>query len=89
MTKEEKIKKFKESIDYRDICYMIDHIESEDIMLSCLDRLGYKTGINIVLGSESFSKPKSVMIGMRGEFRVQVSECKDSFAVCVIQETNN
>ena len=44
-----KIKEFVSSKDYRDIVYMVDHIKNHETLCSCLEDLGYKIGIDIIL----------------------------------------
>lgn len=82
--KNEKLERFFQSIQYRDICYFIDHVTNQDIFNSCCEELGYSIGIDIV-NSKDKAKPKSVIIGKEGEFRV-ISHIQDNkfIAECVI-----
>lgn len=87
MTEKEQnlIKSFKRSQDYKDICYMIDHVENKEVRLSCIEELNYKIGTDMMI-KETQKGPKSVIIGRNGEFRVQVTKCEDMFAACAIVE---
>lgn len=90
MTEKQKklIRTFKRSQDYRDICYMIDHVENTEVLLSCIEGLNYKLGTNMMM-KENKRDPKSVIIGTNGEFRVQITKCEDMFAACAIVERKN
>ena len=83
------IEQFKEGRDYRDICYVIDHVrcckeEKEEI----LQDLGYKIGLNIIGNDE---EPKNVTKGKNNEFRVQISpkEKYGNLAKCAIVSIEN
>lgn len=65
-----KIEKFKHSIDYRDICYFIDHVENIDFRISLLEELGYNVGVLIV--KQDFGE-KHIIIGKKKEIRMQVT----------------
>lgn len=66
---EEKINEFKQSVHYRDICYLIDHIDNQDVFNSCLEELGYTHGL-LLLSDGDPTEPKDVIMGKRGEMRV-------------------
>ena len=77
------IDSFKQSQDYKDICYMIDHFSRTDIMISCLEDLGYKIGLDLVTSKD---KPelKKIIIGKKNEIRVQITKYKDKHVICAI-----
>ena len=80
-----KLKRFKCSQDFIDICYMIDHVKEWKPRLDCLQKLGYRIGINI-LGDKNYNV-KTISIGKRNEIRMQVtSKDKKNLAACVIIE---
>lgn len=82
---ERKVKKFKSSQDYIDICYMIDHVREWKPRLDCLQKLGYRLGINI-LNNKKYNV-KTLTIGKRNEIRMQVTpKDKKNLAACVIIE---
>lgn len=81
--KDKKIKSFMESQDYIDICYMIDHVSNASIRNSCLEDLGYSIGLNL-LSENDKNESKHVIIGAKGEFRVQSNVAEGDFADCVI-----
>lgn len=84
--KEQKlVASFKKTDDYRDICYMVDHVRDIEVRLSCLEALKYRLGLNLAI-KDTRKEIKSVTIGKKGEFRVQVTECEDMFSVCAIVE---
>lgn len=64
-------KKDKFQRDYRDICYFIDHVRDIDFRISLIKSLGYKIGVNIV--KEGSDKEKSITIGKRKEYRIQIA----------------
>lgn len=64
-------KKDKFQRDYRDICYFIDHVRDIDFRISLIKSLGYKIGVNIV--KEGNNKEKSITIGKRKEYRIQIA----------------
>ena len=79
---ERKVKKFKSSQDYIDICYMIDHVREWKPRLDCLQKLGYRLGINILNNKEY--NVKTLTIGKRNEIRMQVTpKDKKNLAACV------
>ena len=84
--KDKKIKSFKESQDYIDICYMIDHVSNPSIRNSCLEDLGYSIGLNLVT-KDNKTESKDVIIGAKGEFRVQSATAENDFVDCVICKT--
>lgn len=83
--KEKIIKSFKESQDYKDLCYMVDHIPAQDIMISCVEDLHYKIGLNI-LTSKRKNNIKDIILGGKGEIRMQLTKTKNKRNVCAIIE---
>ena len=79
------LKKFKNSQDYIDICYMIDHIKDVKIMESVLVELGYNIGVDIVKVDNGV---KHTYIGKRNDIRMQITpKYKNiNMARCVIVE---
>lgn len=79
------IEEFKSGIDYRDICYMIDHVNILSTRCDVIEKLGYRVGVDII---SKDCGTKNVRIGKNGEFRVQIS-AKDKnvgLAKCAIVE---
>lgn len=60
---------FLKSIDYRDICYFIDHVENIEFRKSLLEELGYKIGIEITKENQE----RKIYIGRRKEMRMFIS----------------
>ena len=86
MNNEQKIiKSFKKTQDYRDICYMIDHITMYDIMISCIEDLNYKIGLNILTSKEK-GNIKNITLGKKGEIRIQLTKTKNNCNICAIIE---
>ena len=56
--------------DIRDIGYFIDHVSNLKLRESAIVALGYSIGYNVVKGE---SPIKSVVIGKKGEHRVQIA----------------
>lgn len=75
--------KFKNSQDYIDICYMIDHVRDVDVRLSVLEQLGYKVGTII---TRNDSNIKDYYIDKQDNIRMQVTNKfnKVNIASCVI-----
>ena len=63
-------KKRDTSIDYRDICYFVDHVRDIKLRVDLIKSLGYKIGYNIVKEGD---KEKSITIGKRNEMRIQIA----------------
>lgn len=82
------IDKFKNSQDFIDISYMIDHVKNIDFRISLLQDLGYVIGTSIV---KSDFGEKHIMIGKRKEIRMQITpKYKNiNIARCVVIEPNN
>lgn len=82
-----KIKEFMQTIHYRDICYLIDHIDNLDVLNSCAEELGYSVGISIVKNKPQL---KSVTIGNKNEFRI-VSSIREKTPIieCIIFQNKN
>ncbi len=70
MSKKNKIHLFKQSQDYKDICYMIDHVKDISVRLDILEKLGYHIGNDIVKFDLGV---KNIIIGKRNEIRIQVT----------------
>ena len=58
------------SIDYRDICYFVDHVRDGKLRVDLIKSLGYKIGVNIVKEGDI---EKSITIGKRNEMRIQIA----------------
>ena len=71
--------------DYRDIGYFVKHVKNIDLRISLLQELGYRIGLNVVRPGD---KEMDVIIGKRGERRIQVTPqlTKTPVAKCVILE---
>ncbi len=82
------IDKFKNSQDYIDISYMIDHISNIDVRISVLEQLGYKIGTIIV---NDYLGLKNVYVDKRKCIRMQITtKFKNlNLAKCVIIEPKN
>lgn len=82
------IDKFKQSQDYIDISYFIDHVDDIEFRLSLLEELGYNIGTAIV--KKEFGE-KHIIIGKRNEIRMQVTpKYKNiNIAKCVVIEPKN
>lgn len=80
-----RIDKFKHTQDYIDICYMIEHVEDDEVRLDVLQCLGYKIGIDII---QIDNGVKNIYIGKKNEIRMQVTpKFKNvNIARCVIIE---
>ena len=72
--------------DFNDIEYFIDHVSDIDARIDVLEKLGYKIGVDIV--TKETDKVKKVIIGKKGEIRIQVAPAPKGFplAKCVILE---
>lgn len=81
MTRDE----FRETQDYKDICYMIDHVEDLDARISVLEELGYRIGVSVI---KPWNMLKSIIIGKDNNFRVQITPKVGNlqFAQCAIVE---
>lgn len=84
-TNQKIINSFITSQDYKDICYMVDHTPNLGTMVSCIEDLNYKIGLNI-LTSKDNQHIKKVTLGKKGEIRVQLTECKTNYVICAIIE---
>lgn len=75
------------SVDFMDINWVIDHVHDLKPRIDILKELGYRIGYNLYKSrKESFLK--SMIIGKRGELRIQVSEKLKGMPLvyCVILE---
>jgi hypothetical protein len=70
--------------DFNDIEYFIDHVENIDARIDVLEKLGYKIGVDVV--SKDSDKVKKVIVGKRGELRIQIAPAPKGLplAKCVI-----
>lgn len=68
-SKKTKLKEFMESIHYRDICYLIDHMSNQDVLNSCAEDIGYSIGLDFIT-KDNKPQIKDVIIGKNNEFRV-------------------
>ena len=70
--------------DFNDIEYFIDHVENIDARIDVLEKLGYKIGVDVV--SKDNDKVKKVIVGKRGELRIQIAPAPKGLplAKCVI-----
>lgn len=84
MDDNEKIDVFRKSQDYKDICYMIDHVPLKE-RISCLRSLGYRIGFTI---SKNETIEKNIIFGKHGELRMQVTPKieTENLYTCVIVE---
>lgn len=82
------IEKFKQSQDYIDISYFIDHVEDIEFRLSLLEELGYTIGTAIVKNDLGV---KHIIIGKKNEIRMQVTPKHKNINIarCVIIEPKN
>ena len=82
------IDKFKNSQDYIDISYMVDHISNIDVRISVLEQLGYKIGTIIV---NDYLGLKNVYVDKRKCIWMQITtKFKNlNLAKCVIIEPKN
>lgn len=72
--------------DFNDIEYFIDHVGDVDARVDVLQKMGYKIGVDVV--TEQTNILKKVIVGKKGELRVQITLAKKGFplAKCVILE---
>ena len=70
--------------DFNDIEYFIDHVNDIDARIDVLQKLGYKIGVDIV--TKETDKVKKVIVGKRGELRIQVAPAPKGLPIakCVI-----
>lgn len=82
------IERFKNSQDFIDISYMIDHVNDIEFRISLLEGLGYRVGTSIV---KTDLGVKHIVLGKKNEIRMQVTpKCKNlNIARCVIIEPKN
>ena len=75
------------SVDFMDINWVIDHVKDVKPRIDILKELGYRIGYNLYVNKNK-NALKSMIIGKRGELRIQVSEKIHDlpFAYCVILE---
>lgn len=82
-----KIQEFMNSYHYRDICYLIDHINNLDVLNSCAEELGYSIGVNVIKKG-TLPMLKSVSIGKNNEYRVVTSIRRGKpLTECIIYKT--
>lgn len=75
------------SADFMDINWVIDHVKDIKPRIDILKELGYRIGYNLYVNKNK-NALKSIIIGKRGELRIQVSEKIPGlpFAYCVMLE---
>lgn len=61
------------SVDFMDINWVIDHVKDIKPRIDILKELGYRVGYNLYVNKNK-NALKSMIIGKRGELRIQVSE---------------
>jgi hypothetical protein len=59
--------------DFMDINWVIDHVGNLKNRIEILEELGYKIAYNVYINKEK-SFIKSIIVGKKGELRIQVSE---------------
>lgn len=76
--------------DFMDINWVINHVKNLPQRIDVFKKLGYKIGYN-VFTSKNNNFIKSVIIGKKGELRIQVSEKLDGLPLtyCVILDSND
>ena len=62
--------------DIRDICYFIDHVKKLPFRISLIKELGYRIGYDV---AQSDSAEKKIIIGKKGEYRVQIVPTNKKF----------
>jgi len=74
------------SRDFNDIEYFIDHVQDVNARVDVLQKMGYRIGIDVV--TEKTNIVKKVIVGKKGELRVQVTLAPKGYplAKCVILE---
>ena len=72
--------------DFNDIEYFIDHVQNVEARVDVLQKMGYKIGVDVV--TESTNILKKVIVGKKGELRVQITLAPKGLplAKCVILE---
>lgn len=82
------VEKFKQSQDYIDISYFIDHVDDINFRLSLIEELGYTIGTSIVTNNLGV---KNIFIDKRNNIRMQVTpKYKNiNIAKCVIIKPTN
>jgi len=72
--------------DFNDIEYFIDHVYNIDARIDVLKKLGYKIGVDVV--TKETDKVKKVIIGKRGELRIQITPAEKGLPIakCIILE---
>ena len=70
--------------DFKDIEYFIDHVNDIDARVDVLSSLGYRIGVDVV--TDETDKVKKVIVGKRGELRVQIAPAEKGIPLtkCVI-----
>lgn len=75
--------------DFLDIEYFIDHVWDLDARVDVLQKMGYRIGVDVV--TKETDKVKKVILGKRGELRVQITPAIKGMplAKCVILEQDD
>lgn len=70
--------------DFNDIEYFIDHVDDLNARVDVLEKMGYKIGFDVV--NKDTDRVKKVIVGKRGELRVQITPALRGMplAKCVI-----
>lgn len=73
------------TIDIRDICYFIDHVNNIEFRKNLIKSLGYKIGVNVTTQG---CNEKDITIGKRNEIRIQIApkSNKSPLVACAIIE---
>ena len=74
------------SRDFKDIAYFIEHVQHLDARVDVLEKMGYKIGVDVV--TNETDKVGKVIVGKKGELRVQITPSKKGFPLvkCIILE---
>lgn len=75
------------SVECYYVAYFIDHAPKWELRKSLIEQIGFKVGVDVV---KTDSKPKNIIIGKKGEYRMQVThkDKKLPLAFCAIIENN-
>lgn len=70
-SKKKRIEEFVRSIDYRDICYFIEHVKNISFRKSLLEELGYRIGIEF---PKTNNQLYNVYIGKKNDLRMFITD---------------
>lgn len=67
------------------VAYFVDHAPTWEFRRSLIEQIGCSIGVNI---ASAESKPKDIIKGKKGEFRMQIAQKKPNFPIvaCAIIE---